>query len=79
MRESWAGFIHTHHYDYCTDFFQSSIAQYPRRTFEAYMLQCFPVTPEEGFVEAVPIPEKDIHTFEELWKWYEPLVEAEEN
>lgn len=79
VRESWAGFIHTHHYDYCTDFFQSCIAQYPRRTFEAYMLQCFPVTPEEGFVEPVPIPEKDIHTFEELWRWYEPLVEAEEN
>lgn len=76
--ESWDGFIHTHHYDYCTDFFQSSLALYPRRTFEAYMMQCFPNTPEEAFVEAVPIPQNDIHTFDEMWEWYKPLIEREE-
>ena len=78
VRESWNGFIHTHHYDYCTDFFHSSLALYPRRSFEAYMCQCFPMTPEEGFVEAVPIPEEVIHTFDELWEWYDPLIRAEE-
>lgn len=78
VKESWDGFIHSHHYDYCTDFFQSSIAQYPRRSFEAYWCQCFPSTVEEGFVEEVPIPEKDIHTFDEMWAWYEPLIQAEE-
>lgn len=78
VRESWDGFIHTHHYDYCTDFFQSSLALYPRRTFEAYMMQCFSSTPEEAFVEAVPIPQNDIHTFDEMWEWYKPLIERED-
>ena len=78
VRESWDGFIHTHHYDYCTDFFQSSLALYPRRSFEAYMMQCFPITPEETFVEAGPIPQNDIHTFDEMWEWYKPLIECEE-
>ena len=76
--ESWAEFIHTHHYDYCTNFFQSSLALYPRRSFEAYMMQCFPITPEETFVESMPIPQNEIHTFDEMWKWYEPLIEREE-
>ncbi len=78
VRESWDGFIHTHHYDYCTDFFQSSLALYPRRSFEAYMMQCFPITPEEAFVEAIPIPQNDIHTFDEMWEWYKPLIDREE-
>lgn len=78
VRASWDGFIHTHHYDYCTDFFQSSLVQYPRRSFEAYMCQCFPNTPDEGFVEAVPVPHDKIHSFKEMWVWYEPLIQMEE-
>ena len=77
VRASWDGFIHTHHYDYCTDFFQSSLAQYPRRTFEAYMCQCFPSTSEEAFVEVVPVPHNRIHSFKEMWDWYEPLIRSE--
>lgn len=30
--KSWEYFIHNHHYDYCTNFFDSSLAKYPRRT-----------------------------------------------
>ena len=78
VKASWDGFIHSHHYDYCTDFFRSSLALYPRRAFEAYMMQCFPCTPEEAFVEAVPIPQNEIHTFDEMWEWYEPLIKKEE-
>ncbi len=78
VKASWDGFIHSHHYDYCTDFFQSSLALYPRRSFEAYMMQCFPFAPEEAFVEAVPIPQNKIHTFDEMWAWYEPLIRQEE-
>lgn len=78
VKASWEGFIHSHHYDYCTNFFQSSMALYPRRSFEAYMMQCFPCTPEEAFVEAVPIPQSEIHTFDEMWGWYEPLIRQEE-
>ena len=78
VKVSWDGFIHSHHYDYCTDFFHSSIALYPRRSVEAYMMQCLPCTPEEAFVEEVPIPQSEIHTFEEMWAWYESLIQQEE-
>lgn len=74
---SWSSFIHSHHYDFCTDFFESSLAQYPRRTFEAHMLQTLPITPEEAFVEPLPIPHKEIHSFEKMWAWYEPLIAKE--
>ena len=75
--DSWSSFIHSHHYDFCTDFFESSLAQYPRRTFEAHMLQTLPITPEEAFVEPLPIPHKEIHSFEKMWAWYEPLIAKE--
>lgn len=32
----WKNFIHTHHYEYHTSFFESHIFQFPRRTIEAY-------------------------------------------
>ena len=32
---SWSDFIHTHHYSYHTNFFDSTLAKYPRRTCEA--------------------------------------------
>lgn len=76
--DSWSSFIHSHHYDFCTDFFQSSLAQYPRRTFEAHMLQILPITPEEAFVEPLPIPHNEIHSFEDMWAWYAPLIAKEE-
>lgn len=33
--ESWSDFIHTHHYSYHTNFFDSTLARCPRRTCEA--------------------------------------------
>jgi hypothetical protein len=32
----WDNFIHSHHYDYTNDYFSSSLAYNPRRTFESY-------------------------------------------
>lgn len=75
---SWDRFIHTHHYDYCTDYFQSSLAKCPRRTSEDYFLWCYPTTPEEAFHETTPIPEGGFNTFEEMWEWHQELIDIEE-
>jgi len=74
--ESWKGFIHTDHYDYVQSFFESSIALYPRRTDELYWCRYNPMTVEESFVDATPVPD-DFQTFEEMWDWYQPLIDAE--
>lgn len=73
----WDKFIHSHHYDYCTDYFHSSLAHNPRRTSESYFQHIMPMTPAEVFSESNPVPD-DISTLEELWEWHRPLVEAEE-
>ena len=78
VRKSWESFIHTHHYDYCSSYFQSSLAMCPRRTSESYFLRCFPTTPEEAFHEDNPIPSDGFHTFEEMWEWHKELIDIEE-
>ena len=75
---SWSEFIHTHHYDYRTSFFDSSLAQFPRRTDEAFFCHFLPCTPEEAFVEANPVPQ-DLKTLNEMWDWFEPLIAKEKN
>ncbi len=76
VRESWKSFIHSHHYDYSTSYFKSSLAYNPRRTSESYFQHMFPLTADEAFSESNPIP-PDIHTLEELWAWHKPLTDAE--
>src|SRR4051794_26896985 len=39
VRDAWKRFIHSHHYEVTDDFFDSWIAQHPRRTGEAYLAQ----------------------------------------
>jgi hypothetical protein len=73
----WDKFIHSHHYDYSTDYFDSSLALNPRRTSESYFQHIMPMTPAEAFSESNPIPD-NISTMEELWEWHRPLIEAEE-
>lgn len=75
---SWREFIHTHHYDYRTSFFDSSLALYPRRTDEAFFCRYLPSTPEEAFVEPNPVPQ-NFRSFEEMWNWYQPLIDREQN
>lgn len=77
VKQSWDSFIHSHHYDYCTNYFQSSLARCPRRTNESYFLRCFPNTPEEAFHEEYPIPQKGFATFEEMWAWHQELINIE--
>ena len=73
LRNSWDYFIHTHHYEVHTDFYDSWIAQHPRRTGEAYLNQ---------YVEAKWISNNDIPAdldFPGIREWYKPLVERERN
>lgn len=74
--KSWEGFIHSHHYDYSTDYFKSSLAYNPRRTFESYHQHNLPISIDEAFSESNPIP-SDIKRLEDLWDWHKDLIEAE--
>ena len=76
VRESWDNFIHSHHYDYATNYFDSILAHNPRRTSESYFQHYIPLTIDEAFSESNPAP-NDIKSLEELWEWHKPLVEAE--
>ncbi len=75
--KQWDNFIYGGHYDYATNYFESSLADNPRRTFESYHQHNFPISVEEAFSASNPVPE-DFKTLEELWNWHKPLIEAEE-
>lgn len=77
VRKAWDNFIHTHHYDYCTNYFQSSLAQCPRRTNESYFERIYMTTPERAFHETTPIPDGGFDTFEEMWAWHQELIDIE--
>lgn len=74
--DSWKDFIYPGHHDYVQNYFDSSLALYPRRTDEAYWYRYHPITEEEAFVDANPVPQ-DFKTFEEMWDWYQPFIDAE--
>lgn len=76
VRKSWDNFIHSHHYDYATNYFDSILAHNPRRTSESYYQHYLPMTIDEAFSESNPVP-NDIKTLVELWEWHRQLVEAE--
>ena len=72
LRETWAPFIHTHHYRVEKDFYDSWVANHPRRTGEAYWNQFF----EAKFIENNPLPANA--TFPELWDWFQQLQDVED-
>jgi hypothetical protein len=76
LRERWAGFIHSHHYDVSDSYFGSSLAANPRRTCESYFNHYQPLTIDEAFRNNNPVPQ-EFHTLEELWEWHQPLIDAE--
>jgi hypothetical protein len=49
LADRWGRFIHTHHYESFPDYFQCSLASFPRRTGERFIHQFVAVTPEEVF------------------------------
>jgi hypothetical protein len=71
VSENWDPFIHTHHYEVDADFYNSWIANHPRRTGEAYLNQYL----EAKFISNNPIP-RDLD-FPALWDWYTQFKKAE--
>ncbi len=76
VKQAWNKFIHSHHYSYSNNYFNSSHALHPRRTVESYHHWALPVTYSEMFQEGNRIPD-NFKSVEELWDWHKPLIEAE--
>ncbi|MEO9276272.1 MAG: hypothetical protein ABI340_00620, partial [Nitrososphaera sp.] len=72
VHKNWQSFIHSHHYEVNHDFYDSWIANHPRRTGEAYWNQYR----EAKFIDHNPIPRN--LDFQELWKWYDQFKKAED-
>lgn len=73
----WSKFIYHGHADYTTNYFKSSLARNPRRTFESYRQHYFSMSIDEAFSESNPVPD-NFSSLEDLWEWHKPLVKAEE-
>lgn len=71
LRKTWDKFIHTHHYQTHTNFYDSWIGNHPRRTGEAYINQFL----EAKIIEENPLPQKI--ALNDLQKWINKLVEIE--
>jgi hypothetical protein len=71
LRDSWEGFIHTHHYEVHESIYESWLFNHPRRSGEAYLNQYL----QAMFVEDNPVPRAA--TFEELYRFFEPLIAVE--
>jgi hypothetical protein len=76
VKKLWDKFINSHHYDYGTTYFDSVLAYYPRRTSESWFHHYEPRSPKEAFTHPNPIPQ-DFKTMQEMWLWFQPLIEAE--
>jgi hypothetical protein len=72
LRRKWNPFIHTHHVDIFDSFFDSWIANHPRRTIEAHRYQYF----EGLMVNYNPVPQ-DFSSLQQLIDWFSPLLDAE--
>lgn len=71
LEEIWSPFIHTHHFRVTTNFFESQIAKYPRRTLEALWANLM----EAQFTEDFPL--KKEMSFDEIFKHIEPFIKIE--
>jgi len=72
LRETWSPFIHSHHYRVENIFYNSWVANHPRRTGEAYINQFL----NAQFIDNNPLPKSA--NFEDLWAWYDRLQEVED-
>jgi hypothetical protein len=71
LRTTWEPFILSHHYEVHDNFYDSWIANHPRRTGEAYLNQYI----DAKFIDDNPVPK--YLDFHELWDWFEPLNRVE--
>lgn len=74
LRETWDPFIHTHHYEIHESFYDSWIANHPRRTGEAYRNQFL----DAKFIHNNAVP-RDFDDLESLVAWFRALFDAEQN
>lgn len=72
LRRTWKPFIHTHHYEVHTSFYESWLGNHPRRSGEAYLNEYW----EAKFIENNPIP-SDATDLQDLTHWFAPLFEVE--
>ena len=72
LRETWGRFIHTHHYEVYDRFWDSFLANHPRRSVEAFYNQFI----EAKFISDNRIP--SVSSLDELLNWFRPIVAAEE-
>ena len=70
--QTWADFIHTHHYQTCTNFYESLTAQHPRRTCEHLWARLM----EARWPDRVEFPREA--SFDELYEWLRPRLEVEQ-
>lgn len=73
---TWKTFVHSHHYFYSNNYFDSSLARHPRRTVESFNHWAKPRTINEAFQDGNQVPD-NFNTLEEMWEWHRPLIEAE--
>jgi len=73
LHDTWSPFIYSHHFEVHNDFYDSWIANHPRRTIEAYYGQYW----KAKFIDNNPIP-RDLQ-FQDLWEFFESIKESEEN
>jgi hypothetical protein len=72
LSKTWSPFTHSHHYDIFDSFYDSFLANHPRRTGEAYWNQYY----EAKWISENPVP-REIVDLSELVKWHEPLFSIE--
>ncbi|HEX5032516.1 MAG TPA: hypothetical protein VFX78_13780 [Candidatus Eisenbacteria bacterium] len=71
VRKNWDEFIHTHHYNYATDFYESYAGWHPRRACE----DVFSRTLDVVWTEKHPLP--TTAPVDELLDWLRPYFERE--
>lgn len=76
LKTLWKDFIYNQHYDYGKNYFDSEMAQFPRRTIERYFHRFKANKPAELFQEPNTIPQ-NFKTLKDMWKWFKPLIDAE--
>ena len=72
LHEKWEPFIHTHHFEIHDSFFESWMANHPRRTGEAYINQYW----RAQFIEDNSVPQ-GIRDLRSLVSWFESLLAVE--
>ena len=72
LADKWEPFIHSHHFEIHDLFFDSWMANHPRRTGEAYFNQYW----RAQFIENNPLP-RDMTDVCELVEWFKPLLVVE--